>query len=237
MLVKDLMAIGAVTIRSDASIAEAARLMRSQDVGLLVLSDMGKVDGVLTDRDIVVDCVGRDHPPEQCRVSRHATRRVHTADASEDALTAVHTMRLNRVRRLPVVEDDSVVGVISLSDVAHGMDQMVRDLLLGLSTPRHVTSAVRAGRVVHYYSHLGVAAVQLDHPLRKGDRIYVVGRTTDLEQDLDSIEIRHQKVETAMPGDDAAIKVNSRVRTGDLLYVVSAHAMDEQMPSRQSRVA
>ena len=74
------------------------------------------------------------------------------------------------------------------------------------------------GTVSHYFSHLSVAAVALRAPLEVGDRIHIVGHTSDVEQSVDSIEVDHQAVTSAGIGDDVAIKVADHVREGDLIY-------------------
>jgi putative protease len=74
------------------------------------------------------------------------------------------------------------------------------------------------GRVTHYFSHLSVAAVDLDQPLSVGDRIHIRGHSTDLEQTVASMEIDRAAVERAGPGDDVAIKVDDHVREHDLIY-------------------
>lgn len=74
------------------------------------------------------------------------------------------------------------------------------------------------GRVNHYFSHLSVAAVQLEAPLAIGDRIHIKGHTTDLVQDVTSMEVDHAAVERAEPGDDVALKVDDHVRDHDLIY-------------------
>jgi putative protease len=74
------------------------------------------------------------------------------------------------------------------------------------------------GRVTHYYGHLSVAAVSLDQPLAVGDRIHIRGHTTDLVQDVGSLEVEHRSIEQANPGDDVALKVTDHVREHDLIY-------------------
>jgi putative protease len=76
------------------------------------------------------------------------------------------------------------------------------------------------GKVTHYFSKIGVAAVVLSKPLKKGDRIRVKGHTTDFEQLVDSMEIDKKQVESAMPGDLVGIKVIERVRKKDVIYRV-----------------
>lgn len=74
------------------------------------------------------------------------------------------------------------------------------------------------GRVTHYFSHLSVAAVELQEPLAVGDRIHIRGHTTDLVQDVSSIEVEHAAVQSAGPGDEVALKVDDHVRDHDLIY-------------------
>jgi translation elongation factor EF-1alpha len=74
------------------------------------------------------------------------------------------------------------------------------------------------GTVTHYFSHLSVAAVTLTDSLRVGDRIHIVGHTTDVMQTVDSMEVEHEKVESAGPGDDVALAVADHVRDHDRIY-------------------
>jgi translation elongation factor EF-1alpha len=74
------------------------------------------------------------------------------------------------------------------------------------------------GTVTHYFSHLSVAAVALTDALRVGDRIHITGHTTNLEQTVESMEVDHQKVETAGPGDDLALAVADHVRDHDKIF-------------------
>jgi translation elongation factor EF-Tu-like GTPase len=74
------------------------------------------------------------------------------------------------------------------------------------------------GTVTHYYSHLSVAAVTLTDTLRVGERIHIVGHTTDLEQPVESMEVEHEKVESAGAGDDVALEVKDHVREHDQIF-------------------
>jgi translation elongation factor EF-Tu-like GTPase len=74
------------------------------------------------------------------------------------------------------------------------------------------------GTVTHYFSHLSVAAVALTDTLRVGDRIHIIGHTTDLEQTADSMEVEHQPVDSAGPGDDVALAVRDHVRDHDRIF-------------------
>ena len=74
------------------------------------------------------------------------------------------------------------------------------------------------GSVTHYFSHLSVAAVRLTAPLAVGERIHIRGHTTDLVQDVASLEVDHAPVDRAGPGDDVALKVVDHVRDHDQVY-------------------
>jgi hypothetical protein len=77
------------------------------------------------------------------------------------------------------------------------------------------------GRVVHYYSHLNVAVVSLDKgPLQIGDVIHIKGHTTDFKQPVESMEIEHESITKAVPGDDFGIKVRDHAREHDIVYRV-----------------
>jgi putative protease len=74
------------------------------------------------------------------------------------------------------------------------------------------------GQVTHYFSHLSVAAISLKAPLAVGERIHIQGHTTNLVQEVGSMEIEHATVDRAGPGDDVALKVDDHVRDHDLIF-------------------
>jgi hypothetical protein len=74
------------------------------------------------------------------------------------------------------------------------------------------------GTVVHYYTKIGVAIIDLRTSLALGDRISLEGATTDLQQTVDSMQIEHKTVEKAGKGDSIGLKVDGRCRTGDKVY-------------------
>lgn len=77
------------------------------------------------------------------------------------------------------------------------------------------------GKVASYFSKIGVAAIDITKgTLKVGDKIHIKGHTTDIEQNIDSIQIEHQSVPEAKPGDSIGIKVKDRVRDHDIVYKV-----------------
>lgn len=80
---------------------------------------------------------------------------------------------------------------------------------------------VEIGRVNDYFAKIGVAGIDLTAPLKVGDRIRIKGHTTDLEELVESIQVEHESVEEAKPGDKIGVKVADRVRGGDHVYRLS----------------
>jgi len=77
------------------------------------------------------------------------------------------------------------------------------------------------GRVSHYYTHLGVAVVELTDELRIGDEILIKGATTNFQQKVDSMQIEHKPVDVAGAGDSIGLKTLERVREGDIVFKVN----------------
>ncbi|KOV66650.1 oxidoreductase [Streptomyces sp. AS58] len=120
--VREVMTPGVVAVRPDASVAEAARLMRAQDVGDVVVADGEQVVGVLTDRDIAVRAVAKGLDPSGVSARSVCTPDPVVVSPQDPVSTAVALMREKAVRRLPVVEDGLPVGVVSLGDLALALD-------------------------------------------------------------------------------------------------------------------
>ncbi len=74
------------------------------------------------------------------------------------------------------------------------------------------------GQVTHFFSKISVAIIQLEEPLKAGERIAVVGATTDLEQVVKSMQVEHEKIEEAKAGDLVGLKTKEKVREGDAVY-------------------
>jgi putative protease len=79
---------------------------------------------------------------------------------------------------------------------------------------------VYVGDVRHFFPRIGVAIVDLIGELKTGDEIMILGKTTNLRQRVESMEIEHKRVETAPPGSSIGLKTVDRVREGDRVYVV-----------------
>jgi len=85
------------------------------------------------------------------------------------------------------------------------------------------------GRVTHFYGHLCVAVLQLDRALKLGDKIHILGHTTDFEQRVTSIEVEHHPVVWVKPGDHVAIRVIEPVREHDVIYLVTEEEIEPHL--------
>ncbi len=74
------------------------------------------------------------------------------------------------------------------------------------------------GKISHYFTKIGVGVIELSDELKVGDRISIEGATTNVQQTVDSMEIEHEKVQSASAGQSIGMKVGQRVREGDLVY-------------------
>jgi len=100
------------------SLAEAARLMKSEDVGSLPIVQEGQLVAVLTDRDIVVRAVAESVDPSATKVGDIASRQPVTIEPDQNLDEALALMARAQVRRLPVAENGRLVGVLAQADVA-----------------------------------------------------------------------------------------------------------------------
>ena len=119
MTVQELMNPKVITIEPSASAALAARLLSRYNVGSLpVCTPDRKLRGIVTDRDIVLRCVAPEEDPAQTPVRDIMSRAPATLSPSQDVHAAALAMAAHQVRRLPVVENSRLVGIVSLGDLA-----------------------------------------------------------------------------------------------------------------------
>jgi CBS domain-containing protein len=116
--VKDVMTSGPTSITSDASVVEAARRMLSEDVGSLPVVEADNLVGMITDRDIVLQVVAKDLDPHKVSISDVASERPVTAEPDEPLDAALQRMAKEQVRRLPVVTNGRLVGILAQADIA-----------------------------------------------------------------------------------------------------------------------
>ena len=118
MKVREIMTTELVTVPPSANIHEAARLMREANIGDVLVVDQDKLVGILTDRDIVVRTVAQGLDGRQAAVGDHMTRELFTGMPDWDVDDVADIMGEEQIRRMPIVENGRLVGIISLGDIA-----------------------------------------------------------------------------------------------------------------------
>ena len=119
MQVRDIMNPSVVSIMPDESAALAARLLSRHNLGSIpVCGEEGGLRGIITDRDIVLRCVAAEEDPAQTQVKDIMTRNCATVAPADDAREAARIMAAKQVRRLPVLDNGKVVGMVALGDLA-----------------------------------------------------------------------------------------------------------------------
>ena len=123
--IRELMTENPKTVSSDATVVEAARVMRDGDVGLVPVVDGDRLVGTVTDRDIAIRVVAEERDPNTTTVRETASTDPVTIGPEQDLDEALRLMAQHQVRRLPVVEEDGrLVGIVAQADVArHGEDR------------------------------------------------------------------------------------------------------------------
>jgi CBS domain-containing protein len=112
-----------VTFDTTASVLDAAIAMRDQDIGDVLVTENGRIRGIVTDRDIVMRVVSTGQDPAAVSLAEIFSPQVKTLSPSDDLQSAVSAMREGAIRRIAVVDGDRPVGVVSLGDLAVELDR------------------------------------------------------------------------------------------------------------------
>jgi CBS domain-containing protein len=121
--VQDVMTTNVVYLPSETTLAEAARTMREQDIGDVVVADGPTLTGLVTDRDIVVRAVAERFDPASTTIGEIVSRDLVTVRPGDSVQSAALLMRDNAVRRVLVCDDEKgLVGIVSIGDLAEQID-------------------------------------------------------------------------------------------------------------------
>jgi len=121
--IREVMTPGPETIQADRPAAEAARLMKQADAGMIPVMENGNLFGTVTDRDIAIRLVAEGKDPQATPVREIASTEIVTIEPDRDLAEALQLMAKHQVRRLPVVESGRLVGVVAQADVAREGDE------------------------------------------------------------------------------------------------------------------
>ncbi|MFF5482121.1 CBS domain-containing protein [Streptomyces sp. NPDC012935] len=133
--VRDVMTTHPMTVEPQASVQSVAQMMRDEDIGAVLVTEGGRLRGLVSDRDLVVRAVAEGGDPDRTTVAQACSEDLVTVGPDDDLILAVQVMRERSVRRVPVVDrENHPVGIVALADLAIERDP---DSALGdISTAR-----------------------------------------------------------------------------------------------------
>lgn len=129
---RDVMTTDPTTLPADATVLDAAKLMRDEDIGNIIVLDGDSLAGIVTDRDLVIRAIADGADPSTATVGEVCSRDLATLAPTDDIKTALKLMRERAIRRLPVVDSGRPVGIVSIGDLAvetsHDTDKALADI-------------------------------------------------------------------------------------------------------------
>jgi CBS domain-containing protein len=136
MKVRELMTKQPATVKPDATLGEVATLMKQEDCGSIPVVEGGRLVGIVTDRDLVVRGIAAGKDPKSQRVSEVMSADPVAIGPNEDVSDAETVMGARQIRRLPVVEDGKLVGILVTAQIARvGSERKTGETLKEISEP------------------------------------------------------------------------------------------------------
>jgi CBS domain-containing protein len=145
--VDDVMVKEVITIDENSTVKEAADVMNRFEIGCLIVTKDGKADGILTERDLLKRVVGQTRNPKRTKVGTVMSRPLIVVEPDMELEEAAKLMFKLRIKKLPVVEEGRLMGLVTLTDLARFQPQMIR-ILKRLSEKM---APKRMRKVVNYY--------------------------------------------------------------------------------------
>ncbi|MGB8781378.1 MAG: CBS domain-containing protein [Candidatus Bathyarchaeia archaeon] len=145
LTVEDVMVKEVIKINEDVMVKEAAKLMNKYEIGCLIALKKGKVSGILTERDLLKRVVAEAKDASKIRVKDVMTSPLVVAEPKMDLVEGVRLMFQMKIKKLPVVEDKRLMGLLSLTDIARFQPQMmvlVRLLAANQTTPKSMQKVI-----------------------------------------------------------------------------------------------
>jgi CBS domain-containing protein len=133
---REIMTEGTDYLKGDATVAEAAQRLAQGGIGAVPVCDSsGHLRGLVTDRDIVVSVIAEGADPQQTKLIDLVRGEAVTIGADDSVDEAIRTMKDHKVRRLPVIDGDRLVGMVSQADIARACPpEQVGELVAAISS-------------------------------------------------------------------------------------------------------
>jgi CBS domain-containing protein len=157
MKVRDIMTREVSCCTTGTNLATATEMIWTTDCGVLPVVDDGKLAGIITDRDICIALGTQNRRATEVTAGEVATHDVQTCNSGNDVSSAMSIMRRAKVRRLPVVDDGKIVGILALNDIVNAVDvsadinaSEVIDTLKAVGERRHPRPAAKSVAPDHW---------------------------------------------------------------------------------------
>lgn len=138
MNINEIMTLNPILTSPDTSLKETAELMARDDIGFIPVGDENRLQGTLTDRDIVIRCVSKGKDAETTCIRDILTSKLHYCREDQSAGEVARIMSEKQVRRLPVLnKDNRLVGIVSLGDIARYLSADIAGKVLRKITSHH----------------------------------------------------------------------------------------------------
>lgn len=137
MKIKDIMTNDVVSVKLETPVTEITKIIKDNNVGSVPVCDGQRVVGIVTDRDIVLRGIAMDKDINTLKAKDVMTAKVTTVDSSSDVNSASNIMAEKQIRRLPVVDGNNLVGIVSIGDIAvrNSLQDNAGDALSDISKP------------------------------------------------------------------------------------------------------
>lgn len=145
--VADVMIKEAIAVDSGVTVKQAVNFMNKFEIGCLVVLNKGRVDGIVTERDILKRVIGNSRNVDNTEVKEIMSRPVWVASPTTELETALQNMLKQKIKKLPVVQDDKLVGLVTLTDIVRLQPKLLNKFkrLVKEDTPGRIQ------RVVEHY--------------------------------------------------------------------------------------
>jgi CBS domain-containing protein len=124
MLVKEIMMKNVVTIDADASVLDACMMYKAKKVGCLVVIDDETCVGVVTERDLIERSICQRRDPEKTKVREIMSQNIKVVYALDTVEKALETMKQYKIKKLPVISSEKVVGIVTITDIAEARPEI-----------------------------------------------------------------------------------------------------------------
>jgi len=146
--VEDVMVESVITVDADSPVMKAVKIMNEHEIGCLVVTRRGRAVGIITERDLLKRVIAKSKNPNRTKVCEIMTKPLIAGQPNMDLEDATRLMFEKKIKKLPVVEQGRLLGLITLTDVARFQPQMIK-ILKKLS--HQVSAPRRMTKVMNYY--------------------------------------------------------------------------------------